>query len=132
MMIRTAIIATAALVVCVATTFSCAGDSDVESVVDKNGEDAAVTKISEVNEEGAIETDIVESDVAETEAEVEVTENTGAVCPECGSANVIPIIYGKPGQELVERAERGEVKLGGCVISRESPFNYCKDCKAEW
>jgi hypothetical protein len=59
-------------------------------------------------------------------------EEEVAVCSECGSANVIPIIYGKPGQELIEKAERGEVKLGGCVVSRESPYNYCKDCKAEW
>jgi hypothetical protein len=126
---------TIAVLLLSAATFSCAGDNDVESVVDKNGEDAAVTKISEVSEEGASETVepvIVESDVTETEAEVEVTETSAAVCPECGSGNVLGIIYGKPSQELSEKAERGEVKLGGCVISRESPYNYCKDCKAEW
>ena len=59
-------------------------------------------------------------------------EEKVAVCSECGSANVIPIVYGKPGQELMDEAERGEVKLGGCVISRESPYNYCTDCGAEW
>ncbi len=59
-------------------------------------------------------------------------EDETAVCPECSSENAIPIIYGKPGQELVEKAERGEVKLGGCVVSRESPYWYCADCETEW
>ncbi|MCP4228947.1 MAG: hypothetical protein GY771_02205 [bacterium] len=59
-------------------------------------------------------------------------EGEVAVCSECGSEDVIPIVYGKPGQELIDRSERGEVKLGGCVVSRESPYWYCKDCEAEW
>lgn len=36
-----------------------------------------------------------------------------AVCPECDSNETIPIIYGYPGPELCEAAERGEVMLGG-------------------
>ncbi len=132
MLIGKVTVATAALVFCAAATFSCAGDSDVEPIVDKNGEEVSVTKTSEEGITETPEPDIVESDVAETESEAEVTEEAIEVCPECGSANVLRIIYGKPNQELAEKAERGEVKLGGCVISRESPYNYCKDCKAEW
>ena len=50
------------------------------------------------------------------------------VCPECGSDNSIPIIYGKPSTELIEKAEKGEVILGGCVPEK---YNFkCKDCEA--
>jgi hypothetical protein len=49
------------------------------------------------------------------------------VCPVCKTAeHVIPIVYGKPARELMEKAERGEVKLGGCVIDKDSPRNHCK------
>ena len=40
-------------------------------------------------------------------------------CPNCGAHSVVRIIYGYPGPELFERAERGEVMLGGCCISAE-------------
>lgn len=43
----------------------------------------------------------------------------GGTCPACNSGNLIPIVYGMPGPELVERSERGEIELGGCVISGE-------------
>jgi ribosomal protein S27AE len=56
----------------------------------------------------------------------------GDVCPECGDGNVIPIVYGKPGNELIEKAERGEVKLGGCVMSEDSPHWHCAECGNEW
>jgi hypothetical protein len=29
---------------------------------------------------------------------------------------VVPIVYGMPGPELFEQAERGDVVLGGCVL----------------
>jgi hypothetical protein len=49
------------------------------------------------------------------------------VCPICKTSdNVIPIVYGKPAKELMDKAERGEVKLGGCVIEEKSPHNHCK------
>ena len=48
-------------------------------------------------------------------------------CPVCKSSkDVIPIVYGKPGTELIQKAERGECRLGGCVIDKDSPRNYCK------
>jgi len=54
-------------------------------------------------------------------------------CPECGtSENVIPIIYGYPGPELREAADRGEVWLGGCVITGDDPLWHCKDCGKSW
>lgn len=39
---------------------------------------------------------------------------------------VVPFVYGKPGKELLQQAERGEVKLAGCIYSNTSPRLYCK------
>jgi hypothetical protein len=61
------------------------------------------------------------------------TEEETPACPECGSSeNVIPIIYGHPGPELREAAERAEVWLGGCVMTGEDPLWYCNDCEHSW
>lgn len=53
-------------------------------------------------------------------------------CPSCNSNNVVPIVYGMPASELMEQAERGEVKLGGCVVTGEDPGLYCQDCGREF
>lgn len=34
-------------------------------------------------------------------------------CPECGSQEVLPIVYGLPGSDMLEMSERGEILLGG-------------------
>jgi len=40
---------------------------------------------------------------------------------------MVPIVYGLPGPELFERAERGEVILGGCM---PEPVRWgCGDCR---
>ena len=51
-------------------------------------------------------------------------------CPTCGSRRAVPIVYGYPTSELFEEAERGDVRLGGCVIGTESPDYECRDCQA--
>lgn len=56
----------------------------------------------------------------------------GSQCLECGSGEVIPIEYGLPGKEMSDRAERGEILLGGCVVSEDSPVWHCKDCGHQW
>lgn len=56
------------------------------------------------------------------------TRVTFPPCPACGSREVIPILYGLPGFELSEAAERGEVVLGGCLIGDESPDYECRGC----
>ena len=53
-------------------------------------------------------------------------------CPQCGSSNSIPIIYGKPSQALAEKAERGEVVLGGCIVTPDRNLFRCKDCGADY
>lgn len=56
------------------------------------------------------------------------------LCPECGSADVVPIVYGLPAPELFESAERGGVVLGGCVVGfdGEDPTHACKACGARF
>ena len=51
-------------------------------------------------------------------------------CPQCGALGVVPIVFGLPSPELVESAERGEVSLGGCVVSETAPTWRCPNCSA--
>jgi len=48
-------------------------------------------------------------------------------CSSCGAA-MIPIIYGMPGDAIMDRAQRGEVLLGGCVSRPSQPTWHCKPC----
>jgi hypothetical protein len=41
-----------------------------------------------------------------------------------------PIVYGYPSIEMFESADRGEIRLGGCVIGDESPEFECPECGA--
>lgn len=52
-------------------------------------------------------------------------------CPRCSSAS-IPIVYGLPGFEVFEAADRGEVRLGGCVVDGEEPRWACPVCEVEF
>lgn len=46
------------------------------------------------------------------------------VCPKCEKNDqVVYIAYGYPGYEMIEKAENGEIHLGGCVIGEEK--FYC-------
>lgn len=56
------------------------------------------------------------------------------ICPYCKSNNIIPIMYGMPAPEAFEEAEKGNLKLGGCIvyIGGGQPDRYCKDCEHEW
>ena len=53
-------------------------------------------------------------------------------CPSCNSNNVVTIVYGMPSSELEEQAQRGEIILGGCVVTENDPELYCKDCGREF
>ena len=54
-------------------------------------------------------------------------------CPVCGG-NVVPIVYGMPFEDLEEKADRGEVVLGGCCIALDehgrnmNPRWACTNC----
>lgn len=53
-------------------------------------------------------------------------------CPNCKSENVLPIMYGYPTYEAFQRAERGEILLGGCEVTFDQPDYGCVDCKYRW
>jgi hypothetical protein len=53
-------------------------------------------------------------------------------CPRCGKRDVIPIEYGKPEDELVAAAERGDAVVGGCVVSADPPDVHCRFCQHDW
>lgn len=66
----------------------------------------------------------------------------GSNCPTCKTGKLIPIIYGMPGRELMERSERGEVELGGCSVTEVfdpergfisgDPELYCPKCEGRF
>ena len=41
----------------------------------------------------------------------------GSRCPSCASGRLLSIAYGLPLPETIERSERGEVILGGCIVT---------------
>lgn len=45
---------------------------------------------------------------------------------ECSHPKTVRIVYGMPGPDLMERAERGKVALGGCMIG--PPGRQCVTC----
>ncbi|MBE1534691.1 hypothetical protein [Actinomadura algeriensis] len=55
------------------------------------------------------------------------TTDAPPACPHCGGAP-IPIVYGLPGSDLFEEAERGKVVLGGCVVWEGNPRWHCSAC----
>ena len=57
---------------------------------------------------------------------------TALKCPSCGSEKILSIHYGKPTQDAMERAARGEFKLGGCELSPENPNRHCSSCGHRW
>ncbi len=57
--------------------------------------------------------------------------DAAAICPVCGDTG-IPIVFGLPDAELRHAEERGEVALGGCVVSEGDPDHQCGSCGHEW
>ncbi len=58
-------------------------------------------------------------------------------CPTCKAGKLIPIVYGLPGRELIEQSDRGEIELGGCVVTQiidhngirtNDPELHCPTC----
>lgn len=67
---------------------------------------------------------------------------TGSKCPTCKVGKLIPIVYGMPQSELIEQSERGEVELGGCIVTEVfdselgfvsgDPELYCPNCEGRF
>ena len=49
-------------------------------------------------------------------------------CPFCGSDEVVPIVWGYPGPDLIPDLEAGKIVLGGCVVSDRDPSWFCNHC----
>ncbi len=49
-------------------------------------------------------------------------------CPMCGSADVVPIVYGFPLPETEAEAEKGLIELGGCCVGDRDPRKACRTC----
>jgi len=52
-------------------------------------------------------------------------------CPKCGG-EAVEIIYGMPTHELFEAEQRGEVVIGGCLVSGDDDNWQCKKCGYSW
>ncbi len=53
-------------------------------------------------------------------------------CPKCQSKNVIPIMYGDPTLETLEKSAAGKLAIGGCCVNDQSPKWHCQDCEHEF
>ena len=51
-------------------------------------------------------------------------------CPECGSGEIAPILYGKPlmNDEMQRKIDGKKVFLGGCAVSENAPRFHCFGC----
>ena len=54
------------------------------------------------------------------------------MCPKCKSAETVPIVYGLPDWDLGRAAERGELVLGGCMVTDDDPRWRCRACEADF
>ncbi len=41
---------------------------------------------------------------------------------------MLPIVFGYPMPATIAAADRGEIALGGCVVSGEDPTHHCAAC----
>ncbi len=60
-------------------------------------------------------------------------QGTGEACPYCHvQGRIVPIRYGRPSRATLDRWKRGEIELGGCVISSDSPYSHCRACDKDF
>lgn len=52
------------------------------------------------------------------------------VCPACGKAKVVKIVYGLPTPDAAEDADAGRIILGGCCLTEIGPAWGCLACSA--
>ena len=61
-----------------------------------------------------------------------MTKKMPGACPSCGSTQTARIGYGYPSDEMIAAAERGEVAIGGCIVSDNDPKYSCRECYRAW
>ena len=52
-------------------------------------------------------------------------------CPNCNN-KLVEIVYGLPTVELMEKALKKEVSLGGCIIIGDMPRYHCLKCNKKY
>lgn len=57
-----------------------------------------------------------------------------SACPECGSLEVIPIVYGYPADmgAYLKAVDEGRFAPGGCCVDGSNPDWHCRDCEHRW
>ena len=53
-------------------------------------------------------------------------------CTKCGLDKVVRIVYGLVAYDYTDKAKNGEVVLGGCEISDDSPRYECLNCGKQY
>ena len=69
----------------------------------------------------------LEQNVLRDQKEIQDVITGNIKCPNCGSFNRLPILYGLPGPGVPK-----DVVLGGCIITDNDPKWHCEDCGHEW
>ena len=52
-------------------------------------------------------------------------------CPKCGS-KLLEIVYGMPDSDVGDKALKGEVFLGGCMVDDINPKYHCNICERSY
>lgn len=52
-------------------------------------------------------------------------------CPFCNET-MLEYVYGFPTSKLLERADAGEILLGGCGVYEYNPTHYCSHCQEQY
>ena len=66
------------------------------------------------------------------EAAPDPAGTSGFICPSCGDREPQRIAYGYPSPDMWDSVQLGEIVLGGCMISSESPNWLCRNCGLRW
>ena len=54
-------------------------------------------------------------------------------CPMCGKRAGVCLVYGEVGDPtVIAQVERGEIVLGGCVVTGTDPDWHCGACSHDW
>lgn len=52
-------------------------------------------------------------------------------CNKCNT-EMTPFVYGFPGLDLMDKANAGEIILGGCGVNEYQPTHYCNVCQEQY
>ena len=52
-------------------------------------------------------------------------------CPNCDN-KMVEIVYGMPVGDTIDKAKKGEVFLGGCIVEDFQPKYHCNTCRRSY